>query len=145
MGLETPTKVPGRRGIRNTTGAEGIEEHFVLAAQFQVLHAGTAAQGVEGQIENVIGLVIGEMDFQKVQAFVNSLAEADTASQQHHGTDATMGNTTNATGKLVIDVPRGKHGPFTTGEDGLVQPPLDAPFALSQLLPLDPPLAKRPL
>jgi hypothetical protein len=84
------------------------------------------------------------MDFQKVQAFVNGFDEADSTGQQQHGTDATMGNTTNATGVIVINMACGKHGPLTTAVVGLIEPPLDPSLAISEFLPLDPPLAIRP-
>jgi hypothetical protein len=144
VGRETPAEVASRRWIGNATRTQGIEKHFVLATQFQVLNAGAAAQRIEGQIENVIGLVIRVMNYQELQAFVNRLAEADPAGQEQHGADATMGDTADAAGKLVIDVPRCEHGPLRIAIVGLVQASLEPTLALSELLPLNPPLAIRP-
>jgi hypothetical protein len=52
-----------------------------------------------------------------------------------------MGNTADASGKLVIDVPRGKHGPLTVPKLGLVEPPQQSPLAVGEPLPLNPLLA----
>ena len=61
---EAAAEVAGRGGIGNAARAEGIEVILVVATQFDVLQAGAVAQGVVGDVENVIGIVVGHVDLQ---------------------------------------------------------------------------------
>ena len=54
-----------RRGrVGDAAGAQGIEENRVVAAQFDVLHASAVAQGIDGKVHDVIGVVVGQMHFE---------------------------------------------------------------------------------
>src|SRR5436190_20676425 len=53
--LKRRQKSPGRGRIGNALGVEGVEVDFILTPQFEVLQASAIAQGVVGQVENVIG------------------------------------------------------------------------------------------
>ena len=55
---EAAAEIAGRGGIGNAAGAEGVEEDFVVAAQFDVLQTSAVAQGVVGEVEDVIGFVV---------------------------------------------------------------------------------------
>ena len=61
-------KSHSRGGIGNAAGAQGVEIVDIIASQFDVLLAVAAAQSVEGEVENVIGLVIRQTDFENGQA-----------------------------------------------------------------------------
>jgi hypothetical protein len=60
LGLETPAEVSGGGRIGDAAGAQGIEEDLVVATQFDVFQAGAIAQGVVGEIEDVIRLMIAD-------------------------------------------------------------------------------------
>ncbi len=74
---EAAAEVAGGGGVGDAARAEGIEEGVVVAAEFDVLEAGAVAQRVVGDVEDVVGLVIGEMDLEQVQALVDGLGQAD--------------------------------------------------------------------
>ena len=76
-GPKTAAEIAGRGRIGNAAGTEGIEIDFILAAQFQILQTGAIAQGVIGQVEHVIRLVIGQMNFEQVQLVIDGIDKAD--------------------------------------------------------------------
>ncbi len=107
-GAETAAEIAGRGRIGNAAGAEGVEIDFILATQFEVLQTGAVAQGVVGQVEDMIGLVVGQMDFEQVQVVVDGVDEADASGQQVDGADAAVGQAAGAVGDLVMDVGGGE-------------------------------------
>ena len=94
-------------GIRSR--AQGVEEDFVVAAQFDVFQPRAVAQGVVGQVQHVIRLVIGQMDFQQVHAAVDGLDQPDLLRQPMHHADATHADAPHLVRQLNTDVRRGEH------------------------------------
>lgn len=64
-------KVPGGGRIRNAVHPEAIEERRIVAPGLDVLQAGPTTEGVVGQVEHVVGLEVGTMRGQQVQALVD--------------------------------------------------------------------------
>jgi hypothetical protein len=58
-------------------GAESVEKSGVVAAQFHVLEASAVAQGVDSEVEDVIGIEIWELDLEHMQASINGVNQAD--------------------------------------------------------------------
>ena len=52
----------------------------------------------------MIGLVVGQVEFEQVQAAVDGLDQADLASQSVEGTDAAAAQAAGAVGDLVVEV-----------------------------------------
>jgi hypothetical protein len=77
FGTEASTIIAGGGGIGSALGAEGVEKRGVVAAQFHVLETSAVAQGVDGEVENVIGIVIGELNLEHMQASIDGVNEAD--------------------------------------------------------------------
>src|SRR5438046_10305731 len=69
--------VCGRSARADTAGAQGIEEHLVVAAQLDVLQTGAVAQGVVGEVEDVIRLVKGQVDLEQAQPVVDGVDERE--------------------------------------------------------------------
>jgi len=65
------------------------------------------AQGVVGEVEDVVTFVIREMVLQQVKPLVDGLSEAEFADQELDGADATTGDGLCLGGGLVADVGRG--------------------------------------
>ncbi len=107
--LEPPAKIAGRGGIGNTLGAEDVEINLVVAAQLDVLQAGSAAKDVVRNVEHVVGLVIGQVDLEQTQVAVDRLDEAGAPGKQVHGPDPALGQTASPIGQLVVDVAGGEH------------------------------------
>src|ERR1700722_455864 len=134
VGLETAAEVASGGRIGNAAGAQGIEEDFVVASQFDVFEAGAVAKGVVGEIEHVIRFVIGQMDLEQVQPAVDGLVEAEFAHEQVHGTDTAVANTAAALTDFVLNVAGRKHGLGAPAQVFLVQAFLNPLLATGQLL-----------
>src|ERR1700692_3704833 len=70
---EAAAEVARSGGVGDTASAQGVEEVHIVAAEFQVLQAGAAADGVVGDSENVIGFVIRQVELEKAELFVDGL------------------------------------------------------------------------
>ena len=70
-------KSPAVVGSGRRRCAQGVEEDFIVAEEFQVLQARAAAQGQIGQGEHVVGFVVGEVDLQQLQTLVHGVDEAE--------------------------------------------------------------------
>ena len=92
VGGEAAAEVAGGGGVGDAVGAQGVEEDLVVAAQFDVVEAGAVAQGVVGEVEDVVGLVVGEVELEQVEALVDGLGEAELADQEVDGADAAVGD-----------------------------------------------------
>ena len=85
---EAAAEVPCGGGVGDALGAQGVEIDLVVASQFEVLDAVAAGQDVEGDVEDVVGFVIGEMALEEMEVAVDVADQADPAGQQEHGADA---------------------------------------------------------
>ena len=129
---EAAAEVAGGGGVGDAAGAQGVEEDLVVAAQFDVLEAGAVAQGVVGDVEDVVGLVVGQVELEQVQALVDGVDEAELAGQGVDGADAAVGDAAGAVGDLVVDVGGGEHGSGAAAEVGFVEAAFDAALAVGQ-------------
>jgi hypothetical protein len=68
---EAAAEIAGRRGVRDAAGAQGIKEGLVVAAQLDVVEAAALTRGVVGDVEGVVGFVIGQVDLEQVQLLVD--------------------------------------------------------------------------
>ena len=51
---------------RESFGAQGVEVRLVLTAVFDVFQAGALAEGIEGDVEDVVRLMVGQVDAKQV-------------------------------------------------------------------------------
>ena len=58
---EAAAEVPFGGGVGEPLGAQGVEVDLVVASQFEVFDAFAAGEEVEGDVQDVVGFVIGEM------------------------------------------------------------------------------------
>ena len=96
-------------------GAEGIEIDLVVAPQLDVFEASAAGEDVEGDVQDMVGFVIGEMALEEMEVGVDVGDQAGRACQQQHGTDAAGGEALDALGQFVVDVAGGDHGLSRSG------------------------------
>ena len=85
-------------GIR--TAPEGVEIDLVVAEQLEVLDAPAAGEDVEGDVQDVVGLVIGEVPLEQVEAVVDGGDQPGAAGDQEHGADAAGGQALGALGPV---------------------------------------------
>ena len=101
---EAAAEVPFGGGVGDALGAQGIEIDLVVAPQFDVLEALAAGEDVEGDVQDVVGFVIGEMALEEMEVVVDVADQAGAASQQEHGADAAGDEALDALGQFVVDV-----------------------------------------
>jgi hypothetical protein len=132
--VEAAAEVAGGGRIGDALGAQGVEEDLIGAAEFEVLQAGAVGQGVVGEGQDVVGLVVGQVELEQVQATVDGLDEADLACQGVQGPNAAAAEAAGAVGDLVVDGAGGEHGLSAVRDVGLVQAAFNAALAVGQLL-----------
>ena len=129
--VEAAAEVAGGGRVGNPLGAQGVEEDLVVASQFDVFQPSAVAQGVVGQVQHVIRLVIGHVDFQQVQAAVDGVDQSDLLCQPMHQADAAGANAADFVGQFDANVRRCKHR-LSLVDALAIQSPLDASLGLPQ-------------
>ena len=113
--VETAAEVPFGGRVGNAPGAEGVEKDLVIAPQLDMLEPPAAGEDVEGDVQDMVGLVIGEMHLEQMEIVINVADQARPLSQQQHGADAAGGNALDALAQLVMDIGGGDHGLSRSG------------------------------
>ena len=113
---------------------QGIQIHFVVAPQFQMLQAGAAGQQVVRNVEHVIRLVIGHVDLEQLQAHVDPIVQAERFDHLMDQTDPSGCNSPSPFGQFIMNVACGEHRAMASAIVTFVQPPLDALLATGQSL-----------
>ena len=120
--------------VGNAQSAKGVEVDFILAPQFEVLQTSAIAQRVIGEVENMIGFVVGHMKDEQVQVLVDRIDEADALGEQVKSADAAMTDAMNAVSDFVVDVGGGEHGSLGVAESFFVESAFNSALAFGQLL-----------
>ena len=107
---EAAAEVAGGGGVGDPLGAQGVEIDLVVAPQFEMFDAFAAGEDVEGDVQDMVGFVIGQMPLEENKLGVDLVDQPGVASQQEHGTDAAGGESVDAIGQFVVDVGSGHHG-----------------------------------
>ena len=132
--LEPPAEVPRGSGIGNSLGAEGVEIDLVVASQLEVFDLATAGQDVEGNVQDMIGFMVGKVAFEEMKLLIDVLDQSGSASDQQHGADATHPQPLDSLGEFIVDIVGGDHGrsPFRSGP--ILDAFEDSPLALAEFL-----------
>jgi hypothetical protein len=104
------------------------------APKFDVFQAGAVAQGIVGEVEDVIGLVVRQVDLEQVQAAVEGLGEAELAHQEVNGTNAPVADAPAAVADFIRDVAGSEHGLGRAAAVARVEAFLNPPLATGQLV-----------
>ena len=128
--VEAAAEVPFGGGVGEPLGVQGVEVNLVVASEFEVFDAFAAGEDVEGDVQDMVGFVIGEMPLEDMEVVVDVADQADPARQQVHGADAARGEALDAIGEFVVDVVGGHHRliAFRSGavRDAIEDPAADA-------------------
>src|SRR5229473_3334463 len=119
--------------VGDAASAQGIEKHFVVAAQLDVLQTGAVTEGVVSEVEDVIRLVKRQVELEQVQPVVQSVDQPNLSSQGMDGADAAVTEATLAVADVVMNVARREHRLAAVAELALIQASLDAALAVGQL------------
>ena len=86
-------------------------------------------RGVVGDVEHVVGFVIGQVDLQQMQALVDGVDQADRLRQQVDGADAAASDGAERLRHFVLDVAGAELGLERHGVFGFVEPAHDSALA----------------
>ena len=78
---------PPQWWVRDSFGSQSVEIDFVVAPQFEMFDPLTASEDIEGDVQDVVGFVIGKMDLEELKLGVD-VADQANPGQQQHDTDA---------------------------------------------------------
>ena len=106
------TEVSFRGRVGKSLSAQRVEIDRIGASQLNVLDPLSAGNDVEGDVQDVVGFMIGEMALEEMEVVVDITDQPDPPCQQQHGTDSPGVETLDAVGELIVDVARGDHRLF---------------------------------
>ena len=98
-----------------------------------MLQAGSSGQEVVGDVEYVVGLMVGQMDLEQAERGVDRLVQAELLDEQMDSPDAAVGGRPGAIGEFVVDVRGGQDGLLAAAVVVLVQASQDSPLAFLDL------------
>jgi hypothetical protein len=93
-----------------------------------------AGQDVEVDVQDMVGLVIGEMPLEHVDHVIKVADQARPLSQQQHGADAAGAQALNTLTQLVVDVGGSDHGLVAFGAGSIRNAVENSPLAFFQEL-----------
>ena len=131
---EPATEVARGGGIGDSLGIQGVEISLVISEPLQMLELGAAGQDVQGDVQDMVGLVVGAMAFEQMQVMIDVSNQSGPACQQEHGTDAAWAQSLDPITQFVVDVAGGDHGAFTLGTGAVFDAAEDSPLASSQFV-----------
>ena len=119
--------------VGDALGAEGIEIDLVVAAPLDVLEAAAAGEEVEGDVQDVVGLEIGEVALEEVE--VGGRWRRSSPVRRATSSMAPMppaDEAVDAPAQFVVDVGGGDHGHLALGLGARGDAVEELPPALSQ-------------
>ena len=128
-GIRTPAS-----SSRGSAQPSPIEIDLVVAQQLEVLKPMAPGHDIEGNIQDMIGLVVGKMAFQKMETSVDVGDQSGPAGDQEHGPDTPGGESLNPIGQFVLDVVGGDHGTFPLGTGTILDTAENSSLALPQFV-----------
>ena len=135
FGAETSAIIAGGSGIGSALGAESVEKRGVVAAQLHVLETSAVTQGVDGEVEDMIGIVIREVYLQDVQTSIDGVNQADVLGEFVESGDAAEGRAIDAVVEFEVKVSTAtKDGLGEVGKFAFVEASLDESFAGAEFL-----------
>ena len=127
---EAAAEVARGGGVGDAVGAQGVQEDDVVAPQFDIVEAGPVAQRVVGEVQDMVGLMVGEVELEQMESLIDGRIEAELADQELNGADAAAGDGSNFNRGFVLDVAGGDDRLERGGGDRTIEPASD--FALAR-------------
>ena len=131
-GAEAAQEVAGGGRVGDALGAQGVEVGLVGAQPLEVLQARTARQDVVGEVEDVVGLEVGQVAFEQVQVAVDGVSQAELPHQEVEGAEAAAVEAAGLVADLVVDVAVAEHAAALLLPLLLAESPLDAALAIAE-------------
>ena len=102
-----------------------------VAPQFQILQTGAVTKGVVGEVENMIGFMINNADFEKMQVVIDGIGEAQMFDHLLHSAEAAVTKAMTAFAQFVTNVAWGELRPTSLGPLVVVETAINAALAVA--------------
>lgn len=94
---------------KNESGCLAHTFNLVVASQFDVFQATPVAQGVVRDVEHVVRFMVGKVNLQHMQLFVDGVDQPALSGEFVNQSDPAAADRPGAVGQFVLDVAGGKH------------------------------------
>ena len=108
--FESTTEISRGGWIGDPLRTQRVEIGFVVAFQLKIFQTPPVTQRVVGDVEHVIGFVIGEMEMQQFDVSIDRLDQPALPSERMHQPDAAVTDCVCTIGEFELNVARPKHG-----------------------------------
>ena len=102
--LKATSEVPAGGRVRNALGAQTIQEGLIIAPQLNILQPYSLEQGVVGQIQHVVALVVGQVLLKQMQPRVDFLPQPQFVDHQMNRADTSAVNRPGFLGHLIMNI-----------------------------------------
>ena len=126
---EAPAEITFGGGIGNSLGAQGVEIDYVGATQFEMFDPLATGDDIEGDVQDMVGFVIGQMSFEKVEVPIDTVDQADRSSQHESGADTAGAEPFDAIGMFVVDIGSGHHRFRSLGFADILETEANSPLS----------------
>ncbi len=132
--FESAAEVARRCRVRDRFDTQRVEEDFIVATKLDVLEREPPAHHVVGDVQDVIGLVVGPVHLQKVQALVEPRDKSFAPDQLVYRSQTAVRHSLNPVRHLVGHMRPREHGvPSVQSAPRSNESTLDSTLPLSQL------------
>src|SRR5512135_8134 len=131
---EPPAEVSRGGGIGDPLGAQGIEVALVIASPFEMLELVSPGQDVEGDVQDVIGLMVRQVPFEELKLLVDRGDQPGPTGQQEHGTNTAAGQPPDPISQFILDIAGGDHGRFALRPGTIFDAAENSSLALTQFV-----------
>ena len=97
-----------------------------------MLNPVAAGEDVKRNVQDVIGFVIGQVDLEQVQSFVDGFGQSQLAGQGMDGADAAMGDPAGAVRQFVVDRACAEGWGSGSGAVAGIEPSFDPALAVGE-------------
>ena len=126
---EAAAEISGGGGVGDALGAQSVEIDLVVAPQLEMLDFLAAGQDVVGDVQDMVGFVIGQVPLEEREIAVDIADQPGLAGQEVYGTNSASGETPDAIRQFVVDVGRGHHGLVAFWSGPILDALKDSPLA----------------
>src|SRR5262249_17690137 len=130
----TATEVARGAGVGDALGIQGLEIGLVGAEPSQMVQPGAPGQEVQGDVQDRVGLVVGEMALEQMQIVIDVGNQSGPACQQEHSANAAWTQPLDPITQFVMNVVSGDHGLLALGTGAVFDAAEGSPLASSQLV-----------
>src|SRR5262249_18512610 len=131
-GREAAQEIAGGGGVGDALGPQDVKVGLVGTQPLEVVDGLAAGEEVGGEIEDVIGFVVGDVPFEQAEPRVEVAGELQALDEELDGAEAGGVEARGLVGDLIVDAGGLEHGPALVVPLLFAEAVLDAPLAITE-------------